>query len=71
MFRKSTSEGHPFGEGIKDITEGFLQFLLRVGEIEILGKKCEVLIAGMATSFVIVSAFIRPDLLAKIGHTLI
>jgi hypothetical protein len=36
-----------------------------VGEIEILGKKGEILIAGMATSFVVVSAFMRPDLIAK------
>ena len=59
------SEGHPFGEGIKDIAEGLLQFLLCVGEIEILGKKSKVLIAGMTTSFVVVSAFMRPDLFTE------
>jgi len=57
LFREPTDEGHPFGEGIKDIAEGLLQFLPCVGEIEILGKKGKVLIAGMATSFVIVSSF--------------
>lgn len=61
VFRKLTHEGYPFGEGIKDIAEGLLQFFLCVGEIEILGKKGEVLIAGMATSFVVVRAFMRPD----------
>ena len=62
---ESMSEGHPFGEEIKDVTEGFLKFLLCVGEIKILGKKGEVLIAGMPTSFVVVSAFMRPDLFAE------
>jgi hypothetical protein len=41
-----------------------------VGEIEILSKKTKVLIAGMATSFVIVSSFMRPDLIAKSLHAL-
>jgi len=36
-----------------------------VGEIEILGKKGKVLIASMATSFVVVSPLVRPDLLAE------
>ena len=65
LFRKLTRDGYPFGERIKDIAESFLQFLLRVCEIEILGKKSEVLIAGMASSFVVVSAFMRPDLFAE------
>jgi hypothetical protein len=47
-----------------------LQFFLCVGEIEILGKKGEVLIAGMATSFVVVCAFMRPDLFAEGLHVL-
>ena len=61
LFHKLTRDGYPFGEGIKDVAEGFLNLLLCVGEIKILGKKGEVLIAGMATSFVVVSAFVRPD----------
>jgi hypothetical protein len=65
LFRKLTSEGHPFREGIKDVAEGFLKLLLCVGEIKILGKEGEVLIAGMATSLVVVSAFVRPDLFTE------
>jgi len=65
LFCKLTSQGHPLGKGIKDIAEGLLQFLLCVGEIEILGKKGEVLIASMATSFVVVSSFMRPDFFAE------
>ena len=70
LFRKLTSEGHPFWEGIKDVAEGFLKLLLCVGEIKILGKEGEVLIAGMATSLVVVSAFVRPDLFAEGLHVL-
>jgi hypothetical protein len=70
VLREETSDGHPFGEGIKDVAKGLLQSLLCVSEIEILGKKGEVLIAGMATSFVVVSAFMRPDLIAKSLHAL-
>jgi hypothetical protein len=58
VLRESTSQGHPHGKGIKDIAEGLLLFLLCVGEIEVFGKKGEVLTAGMATSFVVVSAFV-------------
>jgi len=65
VLREATSDGHPFGEGIKDIAKGLLQSLLCVGEIEILGKKGEVLIACMATSLVVVRAFMRPDLFAE------
>ena len=36
-----------------------------MGEIEILGKKGEILIAGMATSFVVVSPLVRPDLFTE------
>jgi len=65
VFRELTSEGHPFGEGIKNIAERLSQFFLRVGEIEILGQESEVLIASMVASFVVVSAFVRPDLFAE------
>jgi hypothetical protein len=65
VLRESTSKGNPFGKGIKDIAEGILQFLLCVSEIQILGKKGKVLIASMATSFVVVSPLVRPDLIAK------
>jgi hypothetical protein len=41
-----------------------------VCEIEILGKKGEVLIACMATSFVVVSSFMRPDLFAESFYAL-
>ena len=65
VFCKLTSQGHPFGKGIKDIAEGLLQFLLCLGEIEVFGEEGKVLIASMATSFVVVRAFMRPDLIAK------
>jgi hypothetical protein len=34
VLRESMSEGHPFGEGIKDVTEGFLKFFPGQSEVE-------------------------------------
>jgi hypothetical protein len=39
--------------------------LLGVSEIEVFGEEGKVLIASMATSFVVVSPLVRPDLIAK------
>ena len=65
LFCKLSSQGHPFGKGIKDIAEGFFELFLYMGEIEVFGEEGKVLIASMATSFVVVSPLVRPDLIAK------
>ena len=65
VFGELSSEGHAFGEGIKDVAERLLKLLACVGEVKILGKKGEVLIAGVVTSFVVMSPFVGPYLIAK------
>jgi len=65
VFRELSSEGHAFGEGIKDVAERLLKLLARVGEVKILGKKGEVLIAGVVTSFVVMSPLVGPYLIAE------
>jgi hypothetical protein len=42
-----------------------LKLLACVGEVKILGKKGEVLIAGVVTSFVVMSPFVGPYLIAE------
>ena len=65
LLRELTNQGHPFGEGVKYIAEGFLELFLCMGEIEVFGEEGKVLVTSMATSFVVVSPLVRPDLIAK------
>ena len=62
---KLPNQSNAFWQWVENVAEGLLQFLLRMGEIEIFGQKGEVLIAGVVTSFVIVSPFVRPYLFAE------
>ena len=57
LFRELTNQGDPFRKGIKDIAEGLLKLLTSFGKLEIACQEGEVLVARMATSFVVVSAF--------------
>lgn len=63
-------ESDPFGQGIKDIAEGFLKLFLSVGEVKVFGEKGKVLVAGVVTAFVVVGALVVPNLFTEIAHTL-
>jgi hypothetical protein len=65
VISELTSHRYPLGKGIKNIAEGFLELFLYMGEIEVFGEEGKILIASMATSFVVVSPLVRPDLIAK------
>jgi hypothetical protein len=58
VLSELTNQSYSFRQVIKNIAEGLLELLLCMGEIEILGKKGKVLIASMATSFVVVSPLV-------------
>ena len=62
---KLPNQSNAFWQWVENVAEGLLQFFLCVGEIEIFGQKGEVLIAGVVTSFVIVSPFVGPYLIAE------
>jgi hypothetical protein len=47
-----------------------LDFFLGVGEVEVFGEKGKVLVAGVATAFVVVGALVVPNLFTEIAHTL-
>ena len=58
LLRELTNQGHPFGEGVKDIAEGFLELFLCMGEIEVFGEEGKVLVTGVLTPLVVVGAFV-------------
>jgi hypothetical protein len=64
------NESNPFGQGIKDVAEGFLHFFLGVSEVEVFGEQGKVLVAGVVTALVVVGALVVPNLFTEVAHTL-
>ena len=63
-------DGHPVGQGTKDVAKGLAQGRLRMVEVQILGQEGEIFVTGVPSPLVIVGALMRPDLFAESGQVL-
>jgi hypothetical protein len=68
VHSQAPSKGHPFRQGIEDVTEGVLKLYPGMREVKILGQKGKVFITGVKTPLIVMSPLVGPYLFTKSIH---